>query len=42
MQEVDSPQAPARKPPYWLKPGDQMVVRVEGIGELVNPVVAEG
>jgi 2-keto-4-pentenoate hydratase/2-oxohepta-3-ene-1,7-dioic acid hydratase in catechol pathway len=32
----------ARKPPRWLKPGDEMTVRVEGIGELVNPVVAEG
>jgi 2-keto-4-pentenoate hydratase/2-oxohepta-3-ene-1,7-dioic acid hydratase in catechol pathway len=32
----------ARKPPRWLKPGDETVVRVEGLGELVNPVVAEG
>jgi 2-keto-4-pentenoate hydratase/2-oxohepta-3-ene-1,7-dioic acid hydratase in catechol pathway len=32
----------ARKPPRWLRPGDEMVVRVEGLGELVNPVVAEG
>jgi 2-keto-4-pentenoate hydratase/2-oxohepta-3-ene-1,7-dioic acid hydratase in catechol pathway len=32
----------ARKPPRWLKPGDEVRVRVEGIGELVNPVVAEG
>ena len=32
----------ARKPPRWLKPGDEVVVRVEGLGELVNPVVAEG
>ncbi|MBZ5618866.1 MAG: fumarylacetoacetate hydrolase family protein [Acidobacteriia bacterium] len=31
----------ARKPPRWLKPGDEVAVRVEGIGELVNPVVAE-
>ena len=31
----------ARKPPRWLKPGDEVVVRVEGLGELVNPVVAE-
>ena len=30
-----------RKPPRWLRPGDEAVVRVEGIGELVNPVVAE-
>ena len=31
----------ARKPPRWLKPGDQVRIQVEGIGELVNPVVAE-
>jgi len=31
----------ARKPPRWLRPGDEMTVRVEGLGELVNPVVAE-
>ena len=31
----------ARKPPRWLKPGDECRVRIEGIGELVNPVVAE-
>jgi 2-keto-4-pentenoate hydratase/2-oxohepta-3-ene-1,7-dioic acid hydratase in catechol pathway len=31
----------ARKPPRWLKPGDEMTVRVEGLGELTNPVVAE-
>ncbi|MDP8979499.1 MAG: fumarylacetoacetate hydrolase family protein [Acidobacteriota bacterium] len=31
----------ARTPPRYLKAGDQMVVRVEGIGELRNPVVAE-
>jgi len=31
----------ARKPPRWLLPGDQVVVHVEGIGRLVNPVVAE-
>jgi 2-keto-4-pentenoate hydratase/2-oxohepta-3-ene-1,7-dioic acid hydratase in catechol pathway len=31
----------ARKPPRWLKPGDEVRVTVEGIGELVNPVVAE-
>lgn len=32
----------ARKPPRWLMPGDEVAVRVEGLGELVNPVVAEG
>ena len=31
----------ARKPPRWLKPGDEVTVRVEGLGELSNPVVAE-
>jgi 2-keto-4-pentenoate hydratase/2-oxohepta-3-ene-1,7-dioic acid hydratase in catechol pathway len=31
----------ARKPPVWLKPGDTVTVRVEGLGELENPVVAE-
>jgi 2-keto-4-pentenoate hydratase/2-oxohepta-3-ene-1,7-dioic acid hydratase in catechol pathway len=31
----------ARKPPRFLKPGDDVVVRVEHIGELRNPVVAE-
>jgi 2-keto-4-pentenoate hydratase/2-oxohepta-3-ene-1,7-dioic acid hydratase in catechol pathway len=31
----------ARKPPIYLKAGDEMVVSVEGLGELKNPVVAE-
>jgi 2-keto-4-pentenoate hydratase/2-oxohepta-3-ene-1,7-dioic acid hydratase in catechol pathway len=31
----------ARTPPRYLKAGDEMIVRVEGIGELRNPVVAE-
>jgi len=31
----------ARKPPRWLRPGDEVTVRVEGLGELTNPVVAE-
>jgi 2-keto-4-pentenoate hydratase/2-oxohepta-3-ene-1,7-dioic acid hydratase in catechol pathway len=31
----------ARKPPRFLRPGDEVVVTVEGIGELRNPVVAE-
>jgi len=31
----------ARKPPVWLKAGDEVAVEVEGIGTLVNPVVAE-
>lgn len=32
----------ARKPPRWIRPGDEMVVKVQGLGELRNPVVAEG
>jgi 2-keto-4-pentenoate hydratase/2-oxohepta-3-ene-1,7-dioic acid hydratase in catechol pathway len=31
----------ARKPPIYLKPGDEMVVSVEGLGELRNPLVGE-
>jgi 2-keto-4-pentenoate hydratase/2-oxohepta-3-ene-1,7-dioic acid hydratase in catechol pathway len=31
----------ARKPPRYLKPGDEVVVSVQGLGELRNPVVAE-
>jgi 2-keto-4-pentenoate hydratase/2-oxohepta-3-ene-1,7-dioic acid hydratase in catechol pathway len=31
----------SKNPPRWLKPGDEVVVRVEGLGELRNPVVAE-
>jgi 2-keto-4-pentenoate hydratase/2-oxohepta-3-ene-1,7-dioic acid hydratase in catechol pathway len=31
----------ARRPPRWLKPGEEMIVRIQGIGELRNPVVAE-
>jgi len=31
----------ARKPPRWLKDGDQVSVIVEGIGTLTNPVRAE-
>jgi 2-keto-4-pentenoate hydratase/2-oxohepta-3-ene-1,7-dioic acid hydratase in catechol pathway len=30
-----------RKPPRWLKPGDEVVVSVEGLGELRNRCVAE-
>ena len=30
----------ARKPPVFLKPGDEMEVQIEGIGSLGNPVVA--
>jgi 2-keto-4-pentenoate hydratase/2-oxohepta-3-ene-1,7-dioic acid hydratase in catechol pathway len=31
----------ARKPPRFLQPGDECRVRIQGIGELVNPVIAE-
>ena len=31
----------ARKPPRWLLPGDEATVRITGIPDLVNPVVAE-
>jgi 2-keto-4-pentenoate hydratase/2-oxohepta-3-ene-1,7-dioic acid hydratase in catechol pathway len=30
-----------RNPPIWMKPGDIVVVEVEGIGRLENPIVAE-
>ncbi len=30
-----------RQPPVFLKPGDEVVVRIECIGELANPVIAE-
>ena len=31
----------ARKPPRYLGAGDDVVVRVQGLGELRNPVIAE-
>jgi 2-keto-4-pentenoate hydratase/2-oxohepta-3-ene-1,7-dioic acid hydratase in catechol pathway len=31
----------ARTPPRYLQPGDEVVVSIEGLGELRNPVVAE-
>jgi 2-keto-4-pentenoate hydratase/2-oxohepta-3-ene-1,7-dioic acid hydratase in catechol pathway len=31
----------SHKPPRWLRPGDECVVSVTGIGELRNPCVAE-
>jgi 2-keto-4-pentenoate hydratase/2-oxohepta-3-ene-1,7-dioic acid hydratase in catechol pathway len=30
-----------RKPPRYLRPGDEVVVSIEGLGELRNPVIAE-
>ena len=31
----------ARKPPIFLKPGDDVTISIERIGDLRNPVVAE-
>ncbi len=31
----------ARRPPRWLRPGDEMVVRIQGLGELRNRCIAE-
>lgn len=31
----------ARKPPRFLREGDEVRVKIDGIGELVNPVIAE-
>jgi len=31
----------ARKPPRYLRSGDEVVIRIQGIGELRNPVVSE-
>jgi 2-keto-4-pentenoate hydratase/2-oxohepta-3-ene-1,7-dioic acid hydratase in catechol pathway len=31
----------ARRPPRWLRPGDEVVIHIAGLGELRNPVVAE-
>jgi 2-keto-4-pentenoate hydratase/2-oxohepta-3-ene-1,7-dioic acid hydratase in catechol pathway len=28
-------------PPRWLKPGDNVTVKIEGVGELTNPFVSE-
>ena len=28
----------ARKPPVWLKDGDEVIIELEGIGSLKNPV----
>jgi len=32
----------ARNPPVFLRPGDEVTVAVEGIGELSNPILAAG
>ncbi|MBW8054299.1 MAG: fumarylacetoacetate hydrolase family protein, partial [Nitrospira sp.] len=31
----------ARKPPVFLKHGDEVVIEIEGIGRLRNPVIEE-
>ena len=31
----------ARRPPRWLRPGDECRIQIERLGELINPVVAE-
>jgi 2-keto-4-pentenoate hydratase/2-oxohepta-3-ene-1,7-dioic acid hydratase in catechol pathway len=31
----------ARKPPRYLQPGDEVIINIEGIGELRNPVISE-
>jgi 2-keto-4-pentenoate hydratase/2-oxohepta-3-ene-1,7-dioic acid hydratase in catechol pathway len=31
----------ARTPPVWLKSGDRVVVEIDGLGRLENPVAAE-
>jgi len=31
----------ARKPPRWLRPGDDVRITIDGLGELRNPVIAE-
>jgi 2-keto-4-pentenoate hydratase/2-oxohepta-3-ene-1,7-dioic acid hydratase in catechol pathway len=30
-----------RTPPRWLRPGEEIAIEIEGIGELRNPTVAE-
>jgi 2-keto-4-pentenoate hydratase/2-oxohepta-3-ene-1,7-dioic acid hydratase in catechol pathway len=32
----------ARNPPVFLAAGDEIVVEIDGIGRLVNPVIAAG
>jgi 2-keto-4-pentenoate hydratase/2-oxohepta-3-ene-1,7-dioic acid hydratase in catechol pathway len=32
----------ARKPQRFLRPGEEVTIKIQGIGELTNPVVAEG
>jgi 2-keto-4-pentenoate hydratase/2-oxohepta-3-ene-1,7-dioic acid hydratase in catechol pathway len=32
----------AATPPRWLQPGDVVTIDIQGIGQLTNPVIAEG
>jgi 2-keto-4-pentenoate hydratase/2-oxohepta-3-ene-1,7-dioic acid hydratase in catechol pathway len=29
-----------RKPPVWMKPGDEITIEIDGLGSITNPVVA--
>lgn len=29
-----------RKPPVWLRPGDEITIEIDGLGSITNPVVA--
>jgi 2-keto-4-pentenoate hydratase/2-oxohepta-3-ene-1,7-dioic acid hydratase in catechol pathway len=29
-----------RKPPVWMKPGDEITIEIDGIGSITNPVTA--
>ncbi len=29
-----------RKPPVWLKPGDEITIEIDGVGRITNPVTA--
>jgi 2-keto-4-pentenoate hydratase/2-oxohepta-3-ene-1,7-dioic acid hydratase in catechol pathway len=32
----------AASPPRWLKPGDSVTIKIEKIGQLINPVQSDG
>jgi 2-keto-4-pentenoate hydratase/2-oxohepta-3-ene-1,7-dioic acid hydratase in catechol pathway len=32
----------ARTPPRFLRPGDTVVISIDGVTELTNPVIGEG
>jgi 2-keto-4-pentenoate hydratase/2-oxohepta-3-ene-1,7-dioic acid hydratase in catechol pathway len=29
-----------RTPPVWLRPGDEIIIEIDGVGSITNPVVA--